>query len=172
MERFIWSLDGIKLNDSRPLHFRPNERLRVTFVNDTMMAHPMHLHGMWSDVEGPDGAFQVRKHTVVVQPAQRVSFRVTADAWVDGPFTAICSITWRPACSGRWWSHDPDFPLARHRSWRCPLPGAGDHGSRPRAGCLAPSPATTPAQTATPAPQTPPRKALRTMRAWTCRAWI
>ena len=80
MERFIWSLDGIKLNDSRPLHFKPNERLRVTFVNDTMMAHPMHLHGMWSDVEGPDGAFQVRKHTVVVQPAQRVSFRVTADA--------------------------------------------------------------------------------------------
>ena len=41
MERFIWSLDGIKLNDSRPLHFKPNERLRVTFVNDTMMAHPI-----------------------------------------------------------------------------------------------------------------------------------
>ncbi|CAM4330465.1 Copper-containing nitrite reductase [Novosphingobium lubricantis] len=80
MERFIWSLDGIKLNDSRPLHFKPNERLRITLVNDSMMAHPMHLHGMWSDVEGPDGAFLVRKHTVVVQPAQRVSFRVTADA--------------------------------------------------------------------------------------------
>lgn len=80
MERFIWALDGIKLNDSRPLHFRPNERLRVTLVNDTMMSHPMHLHGMWSDVEGPDGKFRVRKHTVVVQPAQRVSFRVTADA--------------------------------------------------------------------------------------------
>ncbi|OUC56714.1 copper resistance protein CopA [Sphingobium sp. GW456-12-10-14-TSB1] len=80
MERFIWALDGIKLNDSRPLHFRANERLRVTLVNDTMMAHPMHLHGMWSDVEGADGAFLVRKHTVVVQPAQRVSFRVTADA--------------------------------------------------------------------------------------------
>lgn len=80
MERFVWSLDGIKLNDSRPLHFKPNERLRIVLVNDTMMAHPMHLHGMWSDVEGPDGAFQVRKHTVVVQPAQRISFRVTADA--------------------------------------------------------------------------------------------
>ncbi|SCW90897.1 copper-resistance protein, CopA family [Sphingobium faniae] len=80
MERFVWSLDGIKLNDSQPLHFKPNERLRITLVNDTMMSHPMHLHGMWSDVEGPDGAFQVRKHTVVVQPAQRVSFRVTADA--------------------------------------------------------------------------------------------
>jgi CopA family copper-resistance protein len=80
MERFIWSFDGIKLNDSRPLHFKPNERLRVTLVNDTMMSHPMHLHGMWSDLEGPDGSFQVRKHTLVVQPAQRVSFRVTADA--------------------------------------------------------------------------------------------
>lgn len=80
MERFIWSLDGIKLNDSKPLHFRPNERLRVTLVNDTMMSHPMHLHGMWSDLEGADGTFQVRKHTLVVQPAQKVSFRVTADA--------------------------------------------------------------------------------------------
>ena len=80
MERFIWALDGVKLNDSRPLHFKPNARLRIVLVNDTMMAHPMHLHGMWSDVEGPDGAFQVRKHTVVIQPAQRISFRVTADA--------------------------------------------------------------------------------------------
>ncbi|SMD00755.1 copper-resistance protein, CopA family [Novosphingobium sp. B1] len=80
MERFIWSLDGIKLNDSKPLHFRPNERLRVTFVNDTMMSHPMHLHGMWSDLEDAAGMFQVRKHTIVVQPAQRLSFRVTADA--------------------------------------------------------------------------------------------
>lgn len=80
MERFIWALDGIKLNDSRPLHFRPNERLRITFVNDTMMSHPMHLHGMWSDLENAEGAFQVRKHTIVVQPAQRLSFRVTADA--------------------------------------------------------------------------------------------
>lgn len=80
MERFIWSLDGIKLNDSKPLHFRPNERLRITFVNDTMMSHPMHLHGMWSDLEDAAGMFQVRKHTIVVQPAQRLSFRVTADA--------------------------------------------------------------------------------------------
>lgn len=80
MERFSWSLDGIKLNDSRPLHFKPNERLRIVLVNDTTMSHPMHLHGMWSDLESPDGRFQVRKHTIVVQPAQRVSFRVTADA--------------------------------------------------------------------------------------------
>jgi len=80
MERFVWSLDGIKLNDSRPIHFKPNERLRIVLVNDTMMSHPMHLHGMWSDLENPDGSVQVRKHTIVVQPAQRISFRVTADA--------------------------------------------------------------------------------------------
>lgn len=80
MERFVWALDGVKLNDSKPLHFRPNERLRIILVNDTMMSHPMHLHGMWSDLETPGGEFQVRKHTIAVQPAQRVSFRVTADA--------------------------------------------------------------------------------------------
>lgn len=80
MERFIWSLDGIKLNDAKPIHFREGERLRVTLVNDSTMTHPMHLHGMWSELESPDGRFQVRKHTVSVQPAQRVSFAVTADA--------------------------------------------------------------------------------------------
>lgn len=80
MERFVWALDGIKLNDSRPLHFRANERLRVTLVNDSMMTHPMHLHGMWSDLEAADGSFLVRKHTIAVQPAQRITFRVTADA--------------------------------------------------------------------------------------------
>jgi CopA family copper-resistance protein len=80
MERFIWSLDGLKLNDAKPIHFREGERLRVTLVNDSTMTHPMHLHGMWSDLESPDGRFQVRKHTVSVQPAQRVGFAVTADA--------------------------------------------------------------------------------------------
>ena len=49
-------------------------------VNDTMMTHPIHLHGMWSELETPDGEFLARKHTVVVQPAQRLSYRVSADA--------------------------------------------------------------------------------------------
>ncbi len=80
MERFIWSIDGVKLNDSKPIHFHRDERLRITFVNDTMMAHPMHLHGMWSDLEDPGGGFLVRKHTILIQPAQRVSFGVNADA--------------------------------------------------------------------------------------------
>jgi CopA family copper-resistance protein len=80
MERYTWSLDGVEFGRSTPVHFRHNERLRVVLVNDTMMTHPMHLHGMWSELESPDGGFQVRKHTISVQPAQRVSFLVTADA--------------------------------------------------------------------------------------------
>ncbi|AAZ97277.1 Copper-resistance protein CopA [Thiobacillus denitrificans ATCC 25259] len=80
MERYAWSIDGVEFEKSTPVHFRHNERLRVVFVNDTMMTHPMHLHGMWSELESPEGKFQVRKHTIAVQPAQRVSFLVTADA--------------------------------------------------------------------------------------------
>ncbi|MEQ1591389.1 MAG: copper resistance system multicopper oxidase [Thiobacillaceae bacterium] len=80
MERYTWSIDGVAFGRSTPVHFRPNERLRVVFVNDTMMTHPMHLHGMWSELESTDGRFQVRKHTISVQPAQRVSFLVSADA--------------------------------------------------------------------------------------------
>lgn len=80
MERYTWSIDGLEFGKSTPIHFRHNERLRVILHNDTMMTHPMHLHGMWSDLESPDGKFLVRKHTINVQPAQRVSFLVTADA--------------------------------------------------------------------------------------------
>ena len=80
MERFRWSIDGLTINEAKPVYFRANERLRVTLVNDTTMTHPMHLHGMWSELESEHGAFQVRKHTISVQPAQRVSFAVTADA--------------------------------------------------------------------------------------------
>ncbi|HFE31675.1 MAG TPA: copper resistance system multicopper oxidase [Gammaproteobacteria bacterium] len=80
MERYTWSLDGLEFGKSTPIHFRYGERLRVILHNDTMMTHPMHLHGMWSDVETPQGEFLARRHTVSVQPAQRVSFRVSADA--------------------------------------------------------------------------------------------
>ncbi len=80
MERYTWSFDGLEFGQSTPVHFRHNERLRVALVNDTMMTHPMHMHGLWQELENPDGKFQVRKHTISVQPAQRVSFLVTADA--------------------------------------------------------------------------------------------
>lgn len=80
MERYSWSLDGLEFGNSTPLHFRHGERLRVILHNDTMMTHPMHLHGMWSELETPQGEFQARLHTIPVQPAQRLSFLVTADA--------------------------------------------------------------------------------------------
>ena len=80
MERFIWSFDGQKFSESKPIHFRHGERLRLILVNDTMMNHPIHLHGMWSELESADGEFLVRKHTINVQPAQRVAYRITADA--------------------------------------------------------------------------------------------
>jgi FtsP/CotA-like multicopper oxidase with cupredoxin domain len=79
MERFAWSFDGVKYSAATPVHFRHGERLRVRLVNDTMMNHPIHLHGMWSEVESPDGEFLVRKHTVNVQPAQQVTYAVTAN---------------------------------------------------------------------------------------------
>ncbi len=80
MERYMWSFDGQKFSDARPLHYRHGERLRVILSNDTMMPHPIHLHGMWSEMENPGGEFQVRKHTIMVQPAQRISYLVNADA--------------------------------------------------------------------------------------------
>ncbi|MFB9161725.1 copper-resistance protein, CopA family [Psychrobacter pacificensis] len=80
MERYIWALDGIMFKDAPPVNIKPGERVRITLVNDTMMNHPMHLHGMWSDLRTPDGDFQVRKHTIMVQPAQKISFDVTGEA--------------------------------------------------------------------------------------------
>ena len=80
MHRFIWSFNGQKVSEAEPMHFNFGERLRIVLVNDSMMSHPIHLHGMWSEVEADDGAFLVRKHTVTVQPAQRLSYLVTADA--------------------------------------------------------------------------------------------
>ncbi|WP_338880875.1 copper resistance system multicopper oxidase [Achromobacter veterisilvae] len=80
MERYMWSFNGVKFSDARPIVLRYGERVRFVLVNDTMMTHPIHLHGLWSDLESPDGAFQVRKHTISLNPAQRLSYRVSADA--------------------------------------------------------------------------------------------
>ncbi|MFB6402422.1 MULTISPECIES: copper resistance system multicopper oxidase [Pseudomonas] len=80
MERFAWSFDGIKFSDAEPLRLTYGERVRITLVNDTMMTHPIHLHGMWSDLEDEHGQFLVRKHTLDIPPGSRRSYRVTADA--------------------------------------------------------------------------------------------
>ncbi|MBF8179162.1 copper resistance system multicopper oxidase [Herminiimonas contaminans] len=80
MERYTWSFDGLEFGKSSPVHFKYGERVRVILQNDTMMTHPMHLHGVWSELETPEGEFLARRHTIPVQPAQRISFLVTADA--------------------------------------------------------------------------------------------
>ena len=80
MERFTWSFNGQKFSDAEPLRFNYGERLRIVLVNDSMMTHPIHLHGMWSDLEDEDGNFQVRKHTIDLPPGTRRSYRVRADA--------------------------------------------------------------------------------------------
>jgi CopA family copper-resistance protein len=80
MDKFVWAFDGIKASEAAPIGLRYGERVRIVLVNDTMMAHPIHLHGMWSDLEDEDGRFLVRKHTIDVPPGTRRSYRVSADA--------------------------------------------------------------------------------------------
>ena len=80
MERYMWSFNGVKFSDAPPIELKHDEVVRFVLVNDTMMEHPIHLHGLWSDIENPEGGMQVRKHTVVVKPGHSVSYRVHADA--------------------------------------------------------------------------------------------
>ena len=90
MGRYMWSINGVKHSDAEPLRWKLGERLRITFVNDTMMNHPMHLHGMWSDLETGDNNYLPRKHTVIVQPGSRISYRVTVDA--EGGWAYHCHL--------------------------------------------------------------------------------
>ena len=80
MEKFAWSFDGLKFDDAEPLRLNYGERMRITLVNDTMMTHPIHLHGLWSDLEDEQGEFLVRKHTIDMPPGSKRSYRVRADA--------------------------------------------------------------------------------------------
>lgn len=87
MERYMWSFDGVKLSAVEgPIIFQEGERLRVTLINDTMMTHPIHLHGMFFDLVVDESAFKPRKHTVIVKPAEKLSFDVTADHVGDWAF--------------------------------------------------------------------------------------
>ena len=80
MEKFAWSFNGQKFSEVEPLRLTYGERLRIVLVNDTMMTHPIHLHGMWSDLEDEQGNFLVRKHTIDMPPGSKRSYRVRADA--------------------------------------------------------------------------------------------
>jgi CopA family copper-resistance protein len=80
MHRYMWSMNGIPFADADALELTYGERLRITLVNDTMMTHPIHLHGMWSELETGAPDYIPRKHTVLVQPGKKISYLVTADA--------------------------------------------------------------------------------------------
>lgn len=80
MERYIWSIDDVKHENAEPIVLRYGERVRFTFVNETMMAHPMHLHGMWSIVDTGKGEWDPIKHVVNVAPGTTVSMETEVDA--------------------------------------------------------------------------------------------
>lgn len=79
MERFIWGFDGKKFTEAGPIHIGKGDRVRFTLVNDTMMEHPLHLHGLWSELDNGQDEFRPYKHTINVKPGERLSFLVTAD---------------------------------------------------------------------------------------------
>jgi len=91
MERYMWSFDGKKYAEaSAPIPLRYGQRFRMTLVNDTMMDHPMHLHGMWMVLENGAGAYMPYKHTILVKAGERLSFIVTPDE--RGKFAFHCHL--------------------------------------------------------------------------------
>jgi FtsP/CotA-like multicopper oxidase with cupredoxin domain len=79
MERYLWGFDGYRFSHAEPVHLKLGERVRIVLINDTMMEHPIHLHGLWSELENGQGEFLPYKHTITVKPAERVSYLVSAD---------------------------------------------------------------------------------------------
>jgi CopA family copper-resistance protein len=90
MSRYMWSINGVGFADAEPLQLTLNQRTRITLVNDTMMNHPIHLHGMWSDLETGDPKHIPRKHTVIVQPGSKLSYLVTPE--VAGDWAYHCHL--------------------------------------------------------------------------------
>jgi CopA family copper-resistance protein len=80
MERYMWSFNGKKYSEDKEITFYNGERLRLIFVNDTMMEHPMHLHGMWMELDNGAGEYKPRKHTIIVKPAERLPVEINVDA--------------------------------------------------------------------------------------------
>jgi len=79
MQRFIWGFDGKKFSEAEPIELKRGERVRFVLINDSMMEHPIHLHGLWSELDNGQGEFRPYKHTILVKPGERLSYLVTAD---------------------------------------------------------------------------------------------
>ncbi|MEQ3624192.1 MAG: copper resistance system multicopper oxidase [Celeribacter sp.] len=95
MERYIWSIDGVKYEDAEPIRLNYGERVRFKFVNETMMAHPMHLHGMWSILDTGKGAYDPVKHTVNIAPGTTVYTETEVDA--PGAWAFHCHLSYHMA---------------------------------------------------------------------------
>jgi CopA family copper-resistance protein len=79
MQRFIWGFDGKKFSEADPIVLQRGERVRFVLINDSMMEHPIHLHGLWSELENGHGEYRPYKHTINVKPGEKLSYLVTAD---------------------------------------------------------------------------------------------
>jgi CopA family copper-resistance protein len=79
MMRYMWGFDGKKFSEAEPIRLKKDERVRFVLINDTMMEHPIHLHGLWSELENEHGEYRPYKHTVIVKPGEKLSYLVTAD---------------------------------------------------------------------------------------------
>lgn len=95
MERYIWSIDGVKYQDAEPIRLKYGERVRFKFINETMMAHPMHLHGMWSIIDVGEGKWNPAKHVVSVAPGTTVSMETEVDA--PGEWAFHCHLSYHAA---------------------------------------------------------------------------
>ena len=90
MERFIWGFDGKKFSEAEPIVLQRGERVRFVLINDSMMEHPIHLHGLWSELENGHGTYRPYKHTINVKPGEKLSYLVTAD--VPGRWAYHCHL--------------------------------------------------------------------------------
>ncbi len=95
MERYIWSINGVKYSDAKPIRLRYGERVRFKFVNETMMTHPMHLHGMWSILDAGKGKWDPVKHVVSVAPGTTVYTETEVDA--PGAWAFHCHLMYHMA---------------------------------------------------------------------------
>ena len=92
MERYIWSINGVKMDDAEPIRLKHGERVRFKFVNQTMMAHPMHLHGMWSILDTGKGKWDPIKHVINVNPGTTVYSETEVDA--TGQWAFHCHLSY------------------------------------------------------------------------------
>lgn len=98
MIRFIWGFNGRKFSQAEPIRIQLGERVRFRLINDTMMAHPIHLHGLWSELENGHGEYRPYKHTINVKPGEELTYLVTAD--LPGHWAYHCHLLYHFAQGG------------------------------------------------------------------------